>query len=399
MKNILYPIVVVLLLSMLSCKNGQPSQGDKTIKVFEEAIVHFSDSLATLDTNTIYLTQGRIILKKVDIPVYQKQVDASIRLRLQSNGDSWDKSGSVFVFDKSAALNMLNISDSMPLPVYDSLPYPGILCADNYKPTVELMRFMTPFGVGFFSEKVKRKPVYIPKFENEVVWEQDVTDRLSFLEGETWIGVWIDTWTKEGYKISLDLILDETEAIDYPKPKSHIAPVVNTVAYSGQKLPDFFAYQDLKTTFNLPQGAKNVQLKYIVTGHGGHSGGDEFTEQVHNISVDGKEVLSFTPWRDDCASFRRFNPTSGVWLVEDTASYIDEELGRYNQKVIEERIASSDLSRSNWCPGSDVPPINIPLPDIKAGTHTLTISIPHAQAAEDNKLNHWLISSYIYWEE
>ena len=33
--------------------------------------------------------------------------------------------------------------------------------------------------------------------------------------------------------------------------------------------------------------------KYIVTGHGGHSGGDEFVEKRNIVSVDGKEVLNF----------------------------------------------------------------------------------------------------------
>ena len=37
--------------------------------------------------------------------------------------------------------------------------------------------------------------------------------------------------------------------------------------------------------------------------------------------------------------------------------------------------------------------------DIKAGEHTLTISIPKAQAIDNNKLNHWLVSSYLVWEE
>ena len=70
---------------------------------------------------------------------------------------------------------------------------------------------------------------------------------------------------------------------------------------------------------------KNVRLKYIVTGHGGHSGGDEFVEKRNIVSIDGKEVLNFIPWRSDCASFRRFNPATGVWLKERLASYIAKD--------------------------------------------------------------------------
>ncbi|PID89286.1 MAG: hypothetical protein CSB01_02805 [Bacteroidia bacterium] len=215
-----------------------------------------------------------------------------------------------------------------------------------------------------------------------------------------WIGVWIDTWTAEGYKVWATLKFDETEAVDFPKKKTRVLPLVNTVAYGfGQELPDFFAHKDLKIDFELPKGAKNVKLNYITTGHGGHSGGDEFTKQKNILKIDGKEVFSFVPWRDDCASFRRFNPSSGVWLLKDTASYLNFEKGKYMEKVIEERIASSDYSRSNWCPGSDVPPMVVDLGNIDTGKHEFTISIPNAQPANEKELNHWLVSAYLTWEE
>lgn len=153
----------------------------------------------------------------------------------------------------------------------------------------------------------------------------------------------------------------------------------------------------MTTDFTLPRDARNVELKYIVTGHGGHSGGDEFVQKQNIVSVDGKEALNFIPWRDDCASFRRFNPGTGVWLVKRLASYIDGE--GYAMKEVEEPLGSSDLSRSNWCPGSDVVPETAALGDLKAGTHTFTVSIPEAQPVKGNELNHWLVSAYLVWEE
>lgn len=66
----------------------------------------------------------------------------------------------------------------------------------------------------------------------------------------------------------------------------------------------------------------------------------------------------------------------------------------YKIKEIEERIASSDLSRSNWCPGSSVKPMVVDLGDLKAGKHDLRIKIP-ATPIDKEKLNHWLVSAYI----
>ena len=68
---------------------------------------------------------------------------------------------------------------------------------------------------------------------------------------------------------------------------------MNTVYYMGQSYPDIFARRDVSTDFTVPKGAKNIRLKYIVTGHGGHSGGDEFVQKRNIISVEWKEVLNF----------------------------------------------------------------------------------------------------------
>ena len=278
----------------------------------------------------------------------------------------------------------------------------GIVAGEDYKPTVELMRFMTPFGVGHFSTPDdslthNRKPVYIDHWEDSVSWEQDITDLYPLLEGGAYVGIFIDTWTTEGYIASMTVDVDESGLAYDPLTRRHVEPLMNTVYYEGQTYPDIFARRDVSTDFEIPAGVRNVRLKYIVTGHGGHSGGDEFVEKRNIVSIDGKEVLNFIPWRSDCASFRRFNPATGVWLKERLASYIAKD--GYSEKKVEEPLGSSDLSRSNWCPGSDVMPEEILLTDIAPGKHTFTVSIPEAAEIDGNKLNHWLVSAYLVWEK
>lgn len=388
-----------------------PAKGDLNLAVFNKENIHFAPDMypnyAEADANgVIHLVNGRIILKKIQIPDYQRDVTVSVKVTLASNGDRWDKSGSCFVIPKHSAINLLSIAQGKKkFPEIDSLKLEnmvGIVPGKDYLPTIELMRFMTPFGVGHFSENgdslsSKRRPVYIPKWEKYVQWEQDITDLYSALKGEVYVGIFIDTWTKEGYVASMDLKIKETPVTCEKLVRRHVEPLMNTVYYIGQTYPDIFARKSVSTDFVLPENAKNVRLKYIVTGHGGHEGGDEFVQKRNILSVDGKEVYSFVPWRDDCASFRRFNPATGVWLIKRLAAYISEE--GYKTKEVEEPLASSDLSRSNWCPGSDVTPEEISLKDVKAGKHTFTVSIPEAQPASGNELNHWLISAYLVWEE
>lgn len=380
------------------------------IKPFVEAPVCFNpnsypDKVWTGE-GVIRLDNGRVLLKKITVPKFKRNVAVRVKVRLTSNGDRWDKSGSLFVIPASSAINMIEVAaGNAKYPAVDSTKLEklvGVVPGKNYSPTVELMRFMTPFGVGYYSNdsitNAKRKPVYIDEFAPFVEWEQDITDRYSLLTGEVYVGAFIDSWTKEGYKISVELSFKESPLKCDKLPNRKVLPLVNTVYYTGQAIPDLFARKSLEVPFTLPKKAKNVMINYIVTGHGGHSGGDEFVKRENIVSIDGREVIRFTPWRTDCASFRRFNPSSGVWLQKRIAAYISEEGGRA-EKEIEEPIASSDLSRSNWCPGSVVAPFTAYLENIEAGEHTLKIAIPAAQPAVGDKLNHWLISAYIVWEE
>ena len=409
MKKILF-VAVAIIGFLTSCGHKEyPAVGDTHIQIFEKTNICFQPNNyqnfnEANEEGVIRLVNGRIILKKITLPEYKRNVDVTLTVTLASNGDRWDKSGSCFVLPKESAINLLNIAKGeQKFPAVDSTKYEqliGIVPGENYIPTIELMRFMTPFGVGYYNEHEigqKRKPVYIDKWADCVTWAQDITDLYPTLEKEAYVGVFIDTWTPEGYVVSVDLDLKESQISCDALPNRKVMPLLNTVYYIGQSYPDIFARQDLEMEFDMPKAAKNVRLKYIVTGHGGHSGGDEFVKRQNIVSIDGNEVLNFIPWRDDCASFRRFNPGTGVWLIKRLAMYIDKE--GYSEKMVEEPLGSSDLSRSNWCPGSDVVPEETLVGDLAAGKHTFKVSIPEAEPVDDHKLNHWLVSAYLVWEE
>ncbi len=365
--------------------------------IFNKQPLNFGGAKGT-DPEAVSLMSGRVVYKKVTMPTFKNGTDVKIKLTVRSNGDRWDKSGSCFVVSDPKKLSILSLTEKnekFPTDSYVDDKYAGFVAGSTYNPVVELMRFMTPFGVGHYSDnKVKnRRPVYIPTWEKQVVWEHDITDLESLVTGTFYVGIWIDSWTPEGYEFDLELT--------YSNRKQHkvmVLPLVNTIPYvGGQQIPDNFAHKELETVFNLKKNVKNVKLHYITTGHGGHSGGDEFIKIKNSVYFDNKLVLDTIPWRDDCASFRRFNPSSGVWIKKDSASYINEKTNTYEVKEIEERIASSDLSRSNWCPGSSVEPMVVKLSDLKAGSHALRIKIP-ATPVEGEKLNHWLVSAYLTYE-
>lgn len=389
------PLLLTLFFAAIISANAQEPL---RFTVFKKQPINFGGQKGT-DPETVSLMSGRVVYKKVTVPALCKGNDIKIKLTVRSNGDRWDKSGSCFVVSDPKKLSILSIAEKdgkFPKDSYVDDKYAGFVQAETYSPVIELMRFMTPFGVGHYSDnRVKyRKPVYIPVWEKQVVWEQDITDLESLVTDTFYIGVWIDSWTAEGYDFDLELTYSKRK-----HQKVTVLPLVNTIPYvGGQQIPDNFAHKDLEKIFHLKKNVKNVKLHYITTGHGGHSGGDEFIKLKNSVYFDNKLVLDTIPWRDDCASFRRFNPSSGVWIRKDSASYISSKSNKYEIKEIEERIASSDLSRSNWCPGSSVEPMVVKLSNLKAGSHSIKIKIP-ATPVDGDKLNHWLVSAYLTYEE
>lgn len=403
--------LILLYLAAVISLSAQRVKEPVTVELFHDTPILFNPTDypngVVEKEGLLYLGNGRIVLKKVTIPTFSNYTEADIEITLVSNGDPWDKSGSCFVIPRESVISMIDVAaDRASYPPHDIDRYEelsGIVQGEGYLPTVELMRFMTPFGVGHFSSNddsvsARRRPVYVDGWAENVSWKQEVTDLLPLLEGEAYVGIYVDTWTAEGYKVNATLTFTESAIKGDAKPNLHVEPLINTNYYIGQRHPDIFARQDVEIDFTLPENVKNVRLKYITTGHGGHSGGDEFRPQQNILYVDGEEVLNFLPWRTDCASFRRFNPTSGVWLRTRPMAFIARG-GKREVKEIEEPLASSDLSRSNWCPGSDVPPVEVKLDNLAAGKHTLTISIPESTEIDENKLNHWLVSAYLVWEE
>lgn len=391
-KYLLAPMLCVILWGFSSCSSAPTTSGHAVFPLRIEAMKAFNlafragentDSLFAID-GWKRADAGRLVTKKFPVPTFLTPPTISISLALQSAGDPWDKSGAVVLLPEKWSSNIAR----------DSTASPGILenTATGFTPALEILRFITPFGVGHFSTSERSdeyRPVYIPAWEEDITWQNDISHLWSAMRDSITIGVYIDTWSKEGFELDLAIEFKEnTMQIPAATQYAHRSLLNTTKFHPNQNSFDGFSKAPLMIEFELPAFARNAKLNYIATGHGGHSTGDEFVRCEHIITLDDDTVAQFTPWRDDCASFRRFNPSSGVWT----------ERTYWRGDSIDERIASSDYSRSGWCPGSDVPAMELQLGDLEAGPHQFTIDLPSAQPYTDAEMNFWNIAAYLTWQ-
>lgn len=344
-----------------------------TLNVFENETINFSDASKSEDQIKRY-ANGTIILKKVKFPAITEGENIFVELKQQSNGDAYDRTGTVFFIPQDKEKSFFDGLEKgvKTLPVYENgngKQYYGVTSTDSYNPAMEMMRFFTAFGIQKFNHiQLKGKD-----WQTISPYRQDITELKPALSGkELWVGTFIGNYDKGGHKVSLDITIHKS---DQTVNKNNTAiPLFNTLnimEMAGQDYSTMFNQEKgLLVTFTLDKDLKNAQLRYTTTGHGGWENGDEFVPKANSIFVDGNLVFSFVPWRTDCGSYRLYNPASGNF---------------------QDGLSSSDLSRSNWCPGTVTNPNFIPLGNLKAGKHTIQIKIPQGPT-EGTSFSSWNVS-------
>ena len=347
-----------------------------TVPVFDQQTICFNGAKleGDLKDGVVYpAAGGTVVLKKVKLPENIKDRAVFVEVVQYSDGDAYDRTGSIFTIPVGKEQSFIDaLKDLKSVPAFRSgdKSYPAIISTPGYDVPVELMRFFTGFGV----RKYNYNKVPGQTWADSVLYKTEVTNLAQHLQGETWIGAYIGNWDAKGHRVSVKLKY-------YPDGEGRqlkALPLFNTVNYmeqAGQDYPTFMGGDSLRVKFTLKEDVKDARLYYLTTGHGGWGGGDEFNQKVNTVYVDGHKVISFIPWRDDCGTYRNWNPCSGNFS---------------------NGLSSSDLSRSNWCPGTVTNPEYIYVGDLKAGEHTVTVQIPQG-APEGGSISYWCLSGTLIY--
>ncbi|MGJ1410933.1 PNGase F N-terminal domain-containing protein [Sphingobacterium thalpophilum] len=350
------------------------------IPVFHKERIRFSDEVKS--DSILRFANGTVIVKKVRVPQIKSSDNVFVQLVEQSKGDAYDRTGSVFIIPDNQTQSFLDgMKNGMAtLPKYENgngKAYRGVVRSHSFEPIVELMRFFTPFGIKQFNHLQLKDKMW----QDSVLYRQDITELAGMLsDRDIYIGTFIGNYDKNGHEVSLELTIHPgfDGGAESPLRKAmSLFTTTNVMEMGGQEYGSMFDRdKGLTMSFHLDQDAKNVQLRYITTGHGGWGNGDEFVPKENRIFLDGTLQFKYTPWRNDCGSYRLFNPASGNFVTG---------------------LSSSDLSRSNWCPGTVTPPIYIDLGELKAGDHSIQVQIPQG-APEGTSFSSWNVTGTLLYD-
>jgi len=229
---------------------------------------------------------------------------------------------------------------------------------------VEIVKFITAYG-GFTEH------------------EEDVTHLAPLLRGERTFHAWIDTWVSPAWLVDFELTFRPAEADSVPEwmaPWLDEAPRrapdwATGVLYAEQVTREDLDAGDLVRELVVPEGTRRTELRVLSSGHcTDGSGADEFVSKDHVITVDGKEVHRYRPWRTDCRAFRDRNPYCRRWF---------------------DGSWSADYDRSGWCPGDRVEPLVLDLTEhLPPGRHELGFRVVDIRPRRGDHYGYWRLSAH-----
>ena len=148
-----------------------------TIPVFDQQSICFNNAKLpeVLEDGVQYSAGGgTILLKKVKLPDYVKNRTVFAEVVQYSDGDAYDRTGSVFLIPEGKQLSFLDaIRDLKKVPSFrsENTDYHGLISTAEYDVPLELMRFFTGFGVRKFNyNKVKGQD-----WVDSVLYKMEVT--------------------------------------------------------------------------------------------------------------------------------------------------------------------------------------------------------------------------------
>ena len=326
---------------------------DVVVTIFENAAIEWEPSITepAKRGDHVVASEGHLVERTIQLPpapdtqLKVKRIIATLTVEPAivaegenkvRPGDPWTRLGSVSVVMPGADMQppQGKTSDSGQASAIS----PASRAVSQLPPAgeVELMRFITGYG-------------------GSGVFTQDVTALAPLLHDRTTLRVFISTYKKPAWKVTLTLTYSD-KGIGHRNP-AWVMPVFFEEELTADR-------NRIRTVIDVPEGLTTPRLHVISTGHATDgSGGDEFITRSHILRIDNTEIARWRPWAESGGALRPLNPASGRMTINNGRN----DTGR--------EIWSSDLDRSGWHPGTVVDPLRIPIPELTPGRHTIELEI------------------------
>ncbi|MCK5127053.1 MAG: hypothetical protein KAR42_12440 [candidate division Zixibacteria bacterium] len=344
MRAVIYVLSIVVAFTIVFCSmtfalDISDFTFETKVTVFSGNDIHFNQEEPSkfASDSVLSLDNGREIYRDIELPSFDKQTRITAHLEIH------------------------------PLPkddlnMHDNWDRAGnIRLAKEGMEDIEIVKFITAYG-------------------GESVYDVDVSHLAKVLQGKCKIIGFIDTWASPGWKVDFSLTYETVDDstgdevyIDYIYNPQWVQGLIFEPSYNLEKNGE----TGIEVEIEIPEGLNRVVLNYFVSGHcTDGNGADEFVPKDNVIYVDGEPVFRFQPWRDDCTQFRSNNPYTRRW----SSGYW-----------------SSDYSRSGWCPGDKVDPVQVDLTDyLKPGKHVIRFHIENVRPKDEKgNMGYWRISGHL----
>ncbi|MEO8212872.1 MAG: peptide-N-glycosidase F-related protein, partial [Myxococcales bacterium] len=310
---------------------GGASAQPGTFKVFDR-IPMFGMYATTNPTFTppagvLMWTFGTVFVVKLSA-AQQAQIgsDLAARITYHAQCDNYDRIGGVFLLLKSR----------------DQTPDVG-------DERIELVRFITPFSDynrGALS-------TYVYPDADLAAYARTLADTSR----DVWIGIAggsnpydgdpctnaavTPDFRNVGYKYSLELV-SKQPSVPAAGPAAPLTALSNVAATT---------VPIIGTLNNTGGGEIAGMVTVIVSGHGSAAGGHEYRYTQDTVTLNGKQIGSFST-QTDCAALERYSPDGNRGIFRDNAG----------------------ANPRNWCPGALVPAHTFPA-TLSAGRNTVSLGL------------------------
>ena len=284
-----------------------------------------------------------------------------------SDGVSHEDNGRVAI--RSVTLSDLGKSVSLTAIVtIHPIPKDEVSVFDPWDRAGDI-RLVTDAGIDI--ELVK----FITAYGGRTEYEIDISHLALLLRGQCTFRAFVDTWLNPAWEIDFTIQIETDTSVNAPE---WAAPVFFDLSLDRQQADTGGVTGDVF----IPDGLNRVKLYYLVSGHCTDGrGADEFEPKDNVLTVDETVVFRYQPWRDDCRDYRDINPYTRRWS---------------------DGMWSSDYSRSGWCPGDVVLPLELDLSDhLTSGKHLIRAMIENVRPRdEDDHYGYWRLSAYVVgWKD